>query len=60
LHSTQEQREADDARRDRLEREFGWRVLAAREGAVLGRSLELELAFGELLGVAPKIRRRVW
>jgi hypothetical protein len=60
FHSTQEQREADDARRDRLGREFGWRVLAARKGAVLGRSLELELVFGALLGVAPKIRRRTW
>ncbi|PWJ47831.1 hypothetical protein SAMN06264364_1341, partial [Quadrisphaera granulorum] len=48
------------ARRDRLEREFGWRVLPARKGAVLGRSLELELALGELLGMAPKTRVRAW
>lgn len=60
FHSAQGQCDSDDARRDRLEREFGWQVLPARKGAVLGRSSELELAVGELLGGAPKIRRRVW
>jgi len=60
FHSTRAQCDADDARRYQLEREFGWRVLPARKGAVLGRSLELEMAFGELLGVAPKIRTRRW
>ncbi len=60
FHSSPEQRDADDARRERLEREFGWRVLPARKGAVLGRSLELERAFGELLGLAPKLRARAW
>ncbi|MGQ7298301.1 type IV toxin-antitoxin system AbiEi family antitoxin [Quadrisphaera sp. KR29] len=60
FHSSRAQRGADDARRERLEREFGWRVLVARKGTVLGRSLELELAFGELLGMTPRIRRRVW
>jgi hypothetical protein len=55
-----EQRAADDARRNRLERDHGWRVLPVRKGAVLGRSMRLEEEFGELLGLAPKIRRRSW
>ena len=60
FHSSQAQRDADDARLDSLWHEHRWRVLPARKGAVLGRSLELELAFGELLGMAPKIRSRAW
>jgi len=60
FHSTQEQQDADEARLGLLWREHRWRVLPARKGAVLGRSLELELAFGELLGVTPKVRARRW
>lgn len=55
-----ERQDADDARRDRLECDHGWRVLPGRKDAVLGRSMRLEEEFGELLGVAPKIRRRTW
>lgn len=55
-----EQQDVDDARRDRLEREHGWRFLSVRKDAVLGRSTRLEEAFGELLGLAPKTRRRAW
>lgn len=55
-----EREAADQDRRLRLEREFGWRVVPVRKGAVLGRSLELELGFGERLGMAPKTRARVW
>lgn len=60
FHSTQAQRDADEARLELLWREHRWRVLPARKGAVLGRSLDLELAFGELLGMAPRIQRRRW
>jgi len=55
-----EQQAADDARRLRLEREHGWRFLSVRKGAVLGASMQLEREIGELLGAAPRIRRRAW
>ncbi len=59
-HTEQADRDADDARRERVEREFGWRVVPVRKGAVLGRSLDLERGFGELLGLEPRTRERRW
>ncbi|MBC3760686.1 hypothetical protein ACUN7V_09950 [Quadrisphaera oryzae] len=55
-----EQESADELRRLRLEQDFGWRFLSARKGAVLGPSMRLEAEIGELLGLAPRIRRRAW
>ncbi len=60
FHSSPRQRAHDERRRDDLERRFGWRVLVAGKGEVLGRSLELERAVGDALGLAPKIMRRRW
>jgi hypothetical protein len=50
----------DIARRKRLAREFAWHAVGVGKGEVLGRSLELELGVGELLGLEPQIRRRLW
>jgi hypothetical protein len=59
-HSTPEQLARDRRRREDLERTDGWRVLAVGKGEVLGASLALEKAVGELLGREPQIRRRSW
>jgi hypothetical protein len=60
FHSTEAARHLDGVRRDRLEREFGWIVVPATRGDVLGRSMRLERAVGELLGVEPQIYSRRW
>jgi hypothetical protein len=60
FHSTPEQRAHDRRRRDWIERERGWRILAVGKGEVLGPSLALERAVGELLSLEPKILRRAW
>jgi very-short-patch-repair endonuclease len=60
FHCTAEHRARDRRRRDDLERTYGWRVLAVGKGEVLGPSLALEKAVGELLSREPQIRRRCW
>jgi very-short-patch-repair endonuclease len=60
FHSTPEQIRHDLRRRNELETRFGWRVLAVRKGEVLGSSLALERAIGELLSREPRIFRRRW
>jgi very-short-patch-repair endonuclease len=60
FHSSPEQRAHDTQRRDDLEQRFGWTVLVVGKGDVLGRSLRLERAVGEALGLAPQIIRRRW
>jgi hypothetical protein len=60
FHSSPEQVAHDRRRREMLERDHGWRILAVRKGEVLGRSLEMEWAVGELLGREPTITRRLW
>ncbi len=60
FHSSPQQRAHDRRRREWLEHECGWRVLAVGKGEVLGRSLGLERAVGELLSREPKILRRLW
>jgi hypothetical protein len=60
FHSTPEQLAHDGRRRAQLEEWFGWQILAAGKGDVFGRSLALEYAVGELLGLEPKISRRTW
>lgn len=58
-HSTPSQMNHDLRRRDELER-IGWRLLAVGRGEVLGRSLALERAVGDLLSLEPQILRRRW
>lgn len=60
FHSTAGQLAHDRRRRNILETDYGWEVLAVGRGEVFGRSLQLERAIGELLGLAPKIVRRRW
>jgi len=50
----------DERRRTRIRAAYGWTVLVAGRGDVLGRSLRLEHAVGELLGRRPRTRRRTW
>ena len=50
----------DDVRRARIRDVYGWTVVAVGRGDILGRSLAFERGVGELLGLEPKIRRRVW
>ncbi len=59
-HSTREQRIHDAARREDLERRFGWTLLVVTKAEVLGLSLALERAIGELLSLEPRIARRRW
>lgn len=60
FHSSREQVRADDLRRRRLGREFGWHVVGFHRGHVWGTSLALERAVGELLGMAPQLAMRRW
>jgi hypothetical protein len=60
FHSDPEHLEHDARRRDKLAREHGWQVVGVGKGEVLGPRLDLELAVGELLGLEPQIRRRLW
>jgi hypothetical protein len=60
FHGTPEQFIHDMRRRERLLHEFGWHVIGVHRGDVLGRSLSFERGIGELLGIAPRITRRLW
>ena len=60
FHSTPQQLAHDTRRRDDVERTYGWQVLAVGKGEVLGPSLVLERAVGELLSLEPRIWRRRW
>ena len=59
-HSTLEDRRHDDTRRNVLLQRFGWDVVAVGKSQVLGPSVALELAVGEMLGMEPQVRHRVW
>jgi hypothetical protein len=59
-HSTPAQRARDLRRREDLERSYGWRIVAVGRAEVLGPSLRLERAIGELLSLEPQILRRRW
>lgn len=50
----------DRVRRARIERDWGWHVLVVGKALVLGPSMALEYAVGEVLGLEPLIRRRAW
>jgi hypothetical protein len=58
-HSDERDRAHDELRRSRLEA-HGWDILVVTREHVLGRNHVFEFAVGELLGVAPRIRRRPW
>ncbi len=60
FHSEEDDVAHDEQRRKVLDREFGWHVVGVDRGLVLGRSLELEYGVGELLGLEPQIRTRLW
>ncbi|WP_432560836.1 hypothetical protein [Kineococcus sp. SYSU DK003] len=51
---------ARDTRRRAWLSDQGWTVLVAHKGHVFGTSTELQNAVGEILGVAPRTRRRLW
>jgi hypothetical protein len=58
FHGSDQQRAHDAARRDDLDRRFGWRVCGFGRAEVLGREPKLELAIGELIGREPILPRR--
>jgi hypothetical protein len=60
FHSELEHRRHDEARRLDCRRSFGWDVVGFVKGHVLGPSLELEYAVGELLSMTPRVTRRTW
>lgn len=59
-HSGDDDRQHDEQRREDLAKRFDWEVLGVGKGEVLGRSLRLERAVGELLSLEPQISRRAW
>jgi hypothetical protein len=58
-HSSEVDRSHDEHRRGGMEAN-GWDILVVTSEHVLGRSHVFEFAVGELLGIAPRIRRRPW
>jgi len=53
--------EADDRRRRAdIDRRWGWTVIELGKNLVLGPSMALENAVGEVLGLQPALRRRLW
>ena len=59
-HLGREAEAADRARRAVIERVWGWSVVGVHKNLVLGPSMALERAVGEVLGREPAIRRRLW
>jgi hypothetical protein len=51
---------ADRRRRADLERRSGWTVIGVGKNLVLGPSMDLEMAVGEVIGIRPAISRRAW
>jgi hypothetical protein len=51
---------ADRRRRAEIDREWGWTVVGVGKNLVLGPSMALEYGIGEVVGMAPLIRRRSW
>jgi hypothetical protein len=60
FHSGRRAEAADRARRAEIERQWGWTVVGVGKNLVLGPSMTLELAVGEIIGMRPLIRRRLW
>lgn len=59
-HTGPEAEAHDRARRSRIEREWGWNILVVGKALVLGPSMALEYAVGEVLGMEPRNRLRRW
>lgn len=58
---TAEQQRADLDRRDDLQRRFGWRVVGAHRGDVLGQRNHLERAVADMIGFGgPLLARQTW
>jgi hypothetical protein len=60
FHGSSDDLREDEERRGTLRRRFGWHVVGFHRGHVWGRSLALERAVGELLGMAPQLVIRRW
>lgn len=60
FHSRPDDVRRDARRREHLARQWGWHAIGVGRGEVLGRSLMLERGVGELLGMEPRIRTRLW
>lgn len=60
FHGSSAQQERDRRRREDLRKRFGWEVHGVGRGDVLGSSMALEDAVGQLLGIVPAIARRPW
>ena len=60
FHSADEQLAHDARRREDCLRSFGWTVFGLTNALVLGPSLQLEHALGEVLSMTPRISRRIW
>jgi hypothetical protein len=60
FHLGREAEEADRRRREQIEREWGWTVIGVGKNLVLGPSMALEFGVGEVVGLQPLIRRRLW
>ena len=59
-HTGPEAEAHDRARRAIIERKWRWNLLVVGKALVLGPSMALEYAVGEVLGLEPQIRRRRW
>ena len=51
---------ADRRRREGIDRRWGWTVVGVGKNLVLGPSMALEYAIGEVVGMEPQLRRRLW
>lgn len=60
FHSSDEQIAHDAYRREDCLRSFGWTVFGFTKALVLGPSMTLEYALGEVLSMTPRISRRLW
>jgi hypothetical protein len=60
FHLGLEAEAADRRRREQIERRWGWAVVGVGKNLVLGPSMALEYGIGEVLGLQPALRRRLW
>jgi hypothetical protein len=60
FHAGRAAEAADRHRREQIERRWGWTVVGVGKNLVLGPSMALEYAIGEIVGMEPLIRRRAW
>lgn len=60
FHDGADAEASDRRRRADIEQRWDWTVLGVRKNLVLGPSMALERGVGEVLGVEPRLRRRLW